>query len=129
MKNKQLYILLLIILLPVFTYAQKAYEAVPYSGMMNKKPVKLSFADGYIGASSITLTNSKNGRKIIFSPDAGYVGEDKKLKFHRSSPSPVLSSDYFTLINLTEYYDTLPKSINGIYYNKGKIYKIRFFKQ
>lgn len=129
MKNKQLNIFLFIIVLPIFTYAQKAYEAVPYKGVLNKKVVKLIFADGYLGASSITLTNSKNGMKIIFSPDVGYVGEDKKLKFHRSSPSPVLSSDYFTLINLTEYYDTVPKSINGIYYNKGKNYKIRFFKQ
>jgi len=129
MKNKQLNIFLIIILLPFFTYAQKAYEAVPYKGVLNKKPVKLSFADGYIGASSITMTNSKNGKKVIFSPDLGYVGEDKKLKFHRSLPSPFLSSDYFTLIDLTEYYDTLPAFINGTYYNKGKIYKIRFFKQ
>lgn len=126
---KQLSMLAITMLLPVFALAQKAYDAVPYQGKMNNWVVKLIFADGYIGASSITLVNPKTKRIILFRPDVGYVDESKTLKFYRPLPTGTNSPDYFTLVNLTEYYDILPKSIPGTYFAKGKIYKVKFLKQ
>lgn len=129
MRIKQLSILAISMLLPVFALAQKAYEAIPYQGKMNNSVVRLIFADGYIGASSITLLDPKTKKKILFLPDVGYVDESKTLKFYRPLPTGVNSADYFTLVNLTEYYDTLPKSIQGAYFSKGKIYKVKFLKK
>ncbi|MBE9597810.1 hypothetical protein [Pedobacter sp. MC2016-24] len=118
---------MLMMLLPIFSLGQKAYEAIPYKGMMGHSEVRLIFADGYIGASSITLL--KSNRKIKFLPDVGYVDSSKTLKFYRPLPTGTNSPDYFTLINLTEYYDKLPKSIEGSYFKDGKISKVKFFKQ
>jgi hypothetical protein len=124
---KQLSVSAMVMLLPSFSFGQKAYEAVPYKGKMNHNEVRLIFADGYIGASSITLLSGK--KNILFFPDVGYVDHSKTLKFYRPLPTGTNSPDYFTLVNLTEYYDVLPKFIEGVYYKKGKTYRVKFLKQ
>ncbi|MES2279700.1 MAG: hypothetical protein V4592_26945 [Bacteroidota bacterium] len=54
--KKAFYTLLLTVLMPALGYAQKAYEAVQYSGMVQNTRVKFSLANGYpVGSYAVML--------------------------------------------------------------------------
>ncbi len=108
--------------------AQKAYDAVYYTGKTQNITVKLTLANGYIGASEIKTTDSKTKKTSQFLPESGSVPDDKKLKFSHHSPSNKSFTDYFILDAIEENYDRAPKIIYGTYYFNGRSYSITFTK-
>lgn len=120
MKSRVLTSSIVLLLLPLFSIAQKAYEVVVYRGVVNTQTVRLELADGYLAASKISIKGTKN---IIFIPESGSLTEDGRLKFvseHKHSTA------YFIIDNLSENYERLPIVINGIYCDKDKKIKVRF---
>jgi len=119
MLMKQLKLLLLIgMLSPAFAYAQKAYEAVKYTGKVQNMVVRFTLADGYLGACEVKLTDGKTHKTISFLPENGSADENKNLTFYRRNGSP--KTDRFVISGMEELFETPPAKIKGIYYTKGK---------
>lgn len=96
-------------IVPVVGFAQKAFEAVVYKAKLQaKQNIKLILANGYIGGSQVSMLNK--GKAILFTPDSGVPDEKAQITFHAQKQSV-----YFTLDNMQEGYDELPRYINGIY--------------
>lgn len=104
-------------------FAQKAYEAVYYKGKVNGMIVKLSFADGYLAASKITLT-PKNKKAKSFIPEKGVADANGQLKFlHYINPlQPAVA--YFILYRLKDSAEVLSAEISGKYNDSKKQYSI-----
>ncbi|WP_198139719.1 hypothetical protein [Pedobacter sp. BAL39] len=117
------------LLLPVAAYSQKAYETIPYAARFNGQQIKLTFADGYIGASEVMVTKAGRKKKDLFIADQGFVGKDRQLKFSAYKTSSAAAGDTFVLTDIEEFYDELPKVIRCCYKKGGKRYSIRFIKQ
>ncbi len=102
----------------------KAYDAVKYQGKLNDRQVKFSLANGYIGASSLSVFAPGKTKPQIFRPDAGVADEHDRLKFIANERN---GGDYFILDNMQETYDDPPAFISGKYYLGGKTIAIKFF--
>jgi len=129
MMNLRRLLLFCILFWPSVVWSQKAYEAIPYAARFNGQQIKLIFADGYIGASEVTVLKAGTKRKDLFIPDQGFIGKDRQLKFSAYKTSAAAAGDMFVLTGIEEFYDQLPKVINGVYTKAGKRYSIRFIKQ
>jgi hypothetical protein len=125
MKIKKLVILTAMLSFPLFSMAQKAFENVAYRGKLNSRTVSFNLANGYIGASEISIRAAKTLR---YTPEAGYVDRDGKMKFSLLTTSEKPASDYFVLEGMAETYEHLPATIKGIYYDKRKQLKVVFYK-
>lgn len=125
MKIKPLLFFTLMLLLPLLSLAQKAYDNVAYRGKLNNRTVYLTLANGYIGASAIKFTKPK---VMKFVPEVNAVGEDGKLKFVPSKATGNSPSKYFLLEGMSEAFETLPNALKGIYYLKGKHLNVTFYK-
>lgn len=119
MVRKLIFILLLGVV-PSVGFAQKAFEAVVYkTKLQNKQNVKLTLANGYIGGSQISMINK--GKAVLFTPDSGVPDEKAQITFHAEK-----QLGYFTLDNMQEGYEELPRYINGIYRLGNKKVAVRF---
>jgi hypothetical protein len=118
---KQLKLLLLVCMLsPVFAYAQKAFDAVKYTGEVQNMVLHFTLADGYLGACEMKATEGKTHKTRSFSPENGYADESKKLTFY--SGNGVSKTDYFVISGMEELFETTPAKIKGVYYTNGKAY-------
>jgi len=124
MKTKVLKLLILMVMLPLLSMAQKAYETVSYKGELNRQKIRLNLANGYIGASAIIIRF--NSKSIQFTPEMGSANADGRLRFNRLKNSDHPSTDYFILDNMADAYETLPLVIKGQYYHNGKKINIKF---
>lgn len=108
---------------PTVGFAQKAYETVYYKGKVNGMSIRLSYADGYLAASKITLT-PKNKKAKSFIPEKGVTQANGQLKFlHYINPlQPALA--YFILYRLKDSAEALPAEISGKYNDNKKQYSI-----
>lgn len=113
--------LLLIALLPVTGFAQKAYESALYSTKLQGKLIRLTLANGYIGASKIRLSGP--AKTSSFLPDSSVADKDNRLVFRAAASD---SAAYFILSNMQEVYEQLPATINGQYYSGEKRINIKF---
>jgi hypothetical protein len=116
-----------ILCLSVPLFAQgvpKAYEAIKYQGKLNGSTVKFSLANGYIGASSLSLFMPGKLKPLMFQPDAGVADEHNRLKF---VPGAQNGSGYFIMDNMQETYDNSPVFISGKYYLKGKMITVKLW--
>jgi hypothetical protein len=107
-------IVLLLACLPLGAIAQKAYETELYTAILKGKKVKLSLANGYVGASIISWYVHGKDKPVLFTPESGVPDEDYVFKSEKET-----YIGYFTLKNIQEAYDNLPRYIQG-YYRSGK---------
>lgn len=112
-----------ILLLPVSTLAQKAYEAVYYSGATQNITATFKLADGYTPACEITTKDNATKKTTRFLPVSGTADDAGNLKFYHYSDSGKKFTDYF-IINGIESYDDTPSQFTGTYYFNGKSYPI-----
>jgi hypothetical protein len=125
MKHQQLkYILLAFMLFPAFAYAQKAYDAVKYTGSVQNISVKFTLANGYLAGCTITTADNNTHKRSQFLPEEGSANENKTLKFYHRSASGKTFTDYFTIKGLEEIFETAPAKIYGSYYFNGKAYNL-----
>ena len=113
----------LLMISSIISSAQKAYETIEYTGMVNGMMVKLSLADGYLGASKITL-NPKNKKPSIFIPENGVEDANGQLKFPHYTTSLKPSKPYFLLSRLQDSFNVIPPEISGKYYDGKNQYPI-----
>lgn len=123
MTNKLPLLILLPLVLPLFSFAQKAYEAVPYRDTLHNTAIQFTLANGYFGACELTVTNIKTKKTSTFLPEKN-VADDKKMKFIHHTSSGKILKDYFVLEGMEEYYDSPPEKIYGKYYCKGNVYSV-----
>lgn len=123
MKLHKIFILTLLIISPIISFAQKAYEMVEYNGTVNGMLIKLSLADGYLPASKITLI-PKNKKASIFNPENGVADNNGKLKFIPYTAPLKYAKPYFLLLGLQDSFSVIPISISGKYYDGKKQYPI-----
>jgi hypothetical protein len=110
----------LLMLSPAFSYAQKAFEAINYTGKVQGLKLKFILADGYLGACQINATNIKTHKKTHFSPEMGSADEHKNLTFYKGNGTS--KTEYFVISGMEELFETPPEKIKGIYYLKEKPY-------
>ncbi|MBD1383952.1 hypothetical protein IDJ75_01575 [Mucilaginibacter rigui] len=109
------------VLSPAFGYAQKAYEAVKYTGKVQNMAVRFILANGYLGASEVKLTDGKTHKTASFMPEYGYADDNKNLTFYRQNDAT--KTAYFAISGMEELFETPPVKIKGIYYIKEKAYR------
>ena len=119
MKLRNIFILVLITISPIISFAQKAYETVKYNGTLNGMLIKFSLADGYLAASKITLTSKKS---IIFYPENGFNNDDKQIKFTQKSNLKEIDKVYFILLNPKNEVDQIPTQLSCRFWNGKKSY-------
>lgn len=118
---KQLKFLFLVCMLsPAFAYAQKAYEAVKYTGKVQNMVLHFTLADGYLGACEIKATDNKTHKTSSFMPEYGYADDNKNLAFYRQNESS--KTNHFVISGMEELFETPPVKIKGVYYIKEKAY-------
>lgn len=105
------FLITLLATMPLFTLAQKAYETVSYSGKIKGKTITLKLANGYIGASELSLSTSAPKATIAFKPESGVPDENNQLVFK----SPKAANGFFLIKNMQEAYDQPPAAIYGVY--------------
>ena len=114
-----------ILLLPVSALAQKAYEAIYYTGATQNITATFKLADGYIPACEITTKDNATRKTSRFMPESGVPDESDKLKFFHYSDTGKKFTDYF-IINGLDSYEETPSQFTGAYYFNGKSYPITF---
>ena len=107
-------IIVLLWLLPLLGFAQKAYETASYKGYLRRRPVKLVLANGYAGASVISWFGAAKSKAVRFTPEDNAPGTQYIFRSDDAS-----RKDYFTLNHIQEVYERLPKIITG-YYRSAK---------
>jgi hypothetical protein len=110
MINRALIIVLLAIA-PLLTMAQKAYETAGYSGKVKGKTISFKLANGYIGASEISLKTPAQKTPALFRPESGAPDSDSQLTFKADKAT----AGYFILKNMQDAYDELPVVIYGVF--------------
>ena len=121
--TKKLFLFLLVCSLSATGFAQKAYEAVYYTGKATNLEIKFMFADGYPEASEITTTHRPTRKTSQFMPEQTAPDSALHWKFnHISKTTGQPLSDYIILDNMQLYFNTLPARITGRYYYGGKSY-------
>ena len=128
MKTKGFKILFALMLLPAWAFCQKAYEAIQYKGAVQNLIVKLTLANGYIGASELLTINKKTGTRKKFLPEKGYADDSGKLKFIHYTPAGKLLVNYFILSGMEESYAGIPNKILGEYVRNRVSYPVKFYK-
>jgi hypothetical protein len=106
---------------PLCTIAQKAYETASYSGKVKGQTISFKLANGYIGASEISLHPSPKAKPILFMADSGAPDSDSQLTFKTDK----LHSGYFILKNMLDAYDQLPIIIYGVYVLGNKTLQVK----
>jgi len=118
---KQLKLLLLACMLsPAFAYAQKAFDAVKYTGKVQNMVLHFTLADGYLGACEIKATDGKTHKTRSFMPENGYADDNKNLIFYKRNEES--KTDSFVISGMEELFETPPAKIKGVYYTNGKAY-------
>ena len=118
---KQLKLLLLVCMLsPAFAYAQKAFDAVKYTGKVQNMVLHFTLADGYLGACEIKATDGKTHKTRSFMPENGYADDNKNLIFYKRNEES--KTDSFVISGMEELFETPPAKIKGVYYTNGKAY-------
>lgn len=107
--------------LPLFTIAQKAYETANYSGKITGQTIALKLANGYIGASEISLLSSPKGKAVVYNPDSGAPDSDNKLAFKNEK----VPHTYFIMNDMKEAYDRPPSIIYGIFISGNKSVQVK----
>ena len=123
-RKKHFLVVLLILSLPVFTSAQKAYDAYYYKGSTQNISVSFTLADGYIAACELKTTDLTSKKTSSFLPETGAPDEMKRMKFYHYSTSGKKFTDYFIIDGMEEMYDSLPKIIYGKYYFNNSSYPL-----
>lgn len=114
--------LLLILLLasPIWGFAQKAYEQVFYTGLVNGMNIKFTYADGYLMASQLELkAKGKRIQTFIYDNFNENTSELKLLNYLRLGKS---TQKYIVLTNIRERDAKLPNQFLGKYYSGKKQY-------
>ncbi|WP_183562611.1 hypothetical protein [Mucilaginibacter sp. SP1R1] len=118
MPYKALFILLLATL-PLFSLAQKAYETARYTTRLSNRTIRLTLANGYIGASEIVVFNANKNKPKRYAPESGAPDAQNQLSFR---PINNKGQEYFIMSNMQEAYGQLPAYINGkLYKNKQPV--------
>ncbi|MGF7079563.1 hypothetical protein [Mucilaginibacter sp. UYCu711] len=103
--------LLFFLTIPLCSIAQKAYETANYSGKIKGQTITLKLANGYIGASEISLRRSPKAKPVLYAPDSGTPDSDNKISFK----SDKATAGYFIVKNMQDAYDRLPVIIYVIF--------------
>lgn len=119
MRYRLLYLLLM--LLPFFANAQKAYDAVKYKGTLQDKTVQLYLGNGYLAASKITLSAQKQ-KPTSFLPESGAASDQFILRNTQNS-----TKDLFILYHIRESYNEVPLIITGSYQFGKKAIPVKFY--
>jgi hypothetical protein len=106
----------LLIIAPLCSIAQKAYETVNYGGKIRGQTISLILANGYIGASEISLKTSPKAKPLIYMPEGGAPDGDNKLTFK----STKTANSYFIINDMRDAYDRPPATIYGIFISGNK---------
>ncbi|TDG37221.1 hypothetical protein EZJ43_03625 [Pedobacter changchengzhani] len=123
MKEIKIFILSILLFSPVLCFAQKAYESVDYVGAFNGFSIKFTLANGYIGASRISL-KINHKKALIFTSVSGVADEKEQLKFlHYINPLK-FSKNYFILYGMRAGYADEPQRILGTYHDGKREFKI-----
>ena len=105
--------------LSVFAFAQKAYEAVYYRGVIQHKTLEFTLAHGYMAGCTLSVKDSKTKRKGLFLPEEGFADDHKEMKFYHFTASGKTLDDYFILEHMEDEYEKVPAKISGRYYYKS----------
>ncbi|MET4080646.1 hypothetical protein ABIB40_000590 [Pedobacter sp. UYP30] len=112
-----------LILCPLFGFAQKAFEMIHYKGVVNGISVKCDLANGYIGATEITML-PRHKKPLIFIAASLSPDNHRAIKFlHYQNPLKADES-YFILQGMKELYQEDPSKLFGVYKEKNKKYKV-----
>jgi hypothetical protein len=109
-------LIILLAIAPLCTIAQKAYETANYSGKIKGQTIAFKLANGYIGASEISLKTSPKAKPVVYIPESGSPDADSKLTFK----SDKTTTSYFIINDMQEAYDKLPAIIYGIFISGNK---------
>jgi hypothetical protein len=96
---------------PLGAIAQKAYETANYSGKIKGQIVSFKLANGYIGASELSLRSSTKATPVLYTPDSGTPDSDQKIRFK----STKATAGYFIVKNMQDAYDQLPVIISAVF--------------
>ncbi len=105
-------------------FAQKAFDAVYYTGKTQNISVQFMLANGYIGGSEIKTTDLKTKKTSKFLPNFDEEGNSDRMKFYHYSTSKTKFTDYFILNGIKDGYDENPSTIKGTYNFDGHAYDI-----
>lgn len=114
----------ILLVLPLFGCAQKAYDTVNYCGTAAGMTIKLVLANGYLGASEIQLSSKKHKKALHFIPEKGVADVKQHLKFLTYPAPEQAAKNHFILYGMKMGYDILPPTVIGKYYSDGKQYAI-----
>lgn len=112
---------IILTLAPLITMAQKAYETVNYNGKINAQTIAFKLANGYIGASEVSLSSSPKAKPVVYLPDSGVPDSDNKLTFKNEK----VAHRYFIMNDMQEAYDRPPAIIYGIFISGNKSVQIK----
>jgi hypothetical protein len=114
---------------PFASFAQKAYEAVYYQSSYHGLVVHFTLADGYLGASEISLTEGRS--KIIkrFVPVSGTPDEQTQLRFEQYPGVPKVGEAFFLVNGLLDDYVRLPMQLSAAYHHNGKVTRLLLYRQ
>ncbi|MBC7400901.1 MAG: hypothetical protein H7289_13245 [Mucilaginibacter sp.] len=106
---------------PLCTIAQKAYETANYSGKIKGQIIAFKLANGYVGASEISLRASPKTKPVLYTPDSGAPDGDNNLTFKSDKPT----AGYFIIKNIKNAYDRLPAIIYGVFISANQSVSIK----
>jgi hypothetical protein len=106
---------------PLCTIAQKAYETANYSGKVKGRIITLKLANGYIGASEISLRSTPKAKPVFYTPDSGTPDSDQKMRFK----SDKAVNGYFIVKNMQDAYDQLPVIIDAVFITRNQSFSVK----
>ncbi|RZK13490.1 MAG: hypothetical protein EOO86_20040 [Pedobacter sp.] len=123
---------LVLLMISLTTFAQKAFEFEYYFGKTKNFEIKLSLANGYVLGSEVMKTDLKTGKKTKYLPNNLTEGKLQSITFLPDSADRSITPrkrNNITLYRMKNDFEILPGTINGTYGIDLKTFTFKLHKQ